>query len=239
MTWDTIGSSQRPRRGEPRMQYHQITSGERYAIAALRRQGLSVRAIARDLGRAPSTICARGARATAAARRRLPRLHGLRAHQRRGARRSRRNSALRRRGVGARRAAPRPRLEPRAGRRLAAPARAARGSATRPSTCTSGATSAPAASSGGTCGRRARSAASATAPTTRRGRLAGKRHISERPAEVETRRERRPLGDRHGDGQRARPQQRGHPGRARHRLPRSWASSRATAPRRRRRAASS
>jgi transposase, IS30 family len=37
-------------------QYRQITSGERYAIAALRRQGLSVRAIARDLGRAPSTI---------------------------------------------------------------------------------------------------------------------------------------------------------------------------------------
>jgi len=38
------------------MQYHQITSGERYAIAALRRQGLSARTIARDLGRAPSTI---------------------------------------------------------------------------------------------------------------------------------------------------------------------------------------
>ena len=38
------------------MQYHQITSGERYAIAALRRQGLSARAIARDLGRAPSTV---------------------------------------------------------------------------------------------------------------------------------------------------------------------------------------
>jgi IS30 family transposase len=38
------------------MQYHQITSGERYAIAALRRQGCSSRAIARDLGRAPSTI---------------------------------------------------------------------------------------------------------------------------------------------------------------------------------------
>jgi IS30 family transposase len=39
------------------MQYHQITSGERYAIAALRRQGLSARAIARSLGRAPSSIC--------------------------------------------------------------------------------------------------------------------------------------------------------------------------------------
>jgi transposase, IS30 family len=38
------------------MQYRQITSEERYAIAALRRQGYSARAIARDLGRAPSTI---------------------------------------------------------------------------------------------------------------------------------------------------------------------------------------
>jgi IS30 family transposase len=38
------------------MQYRQITSGERYAIAALRRQGLSLRAIARDLARAPSTL---------------------------------------------------------------------------------------------------------------------------------------------------------------------------------------
>ena len=38
------------------MQYRQITSGERYAIAALRRRGLSLRAIARDLRRAPSTI---------------------------------------------------------------------------------------------------------------------------------------------------------------------------------------
>lgn len=44
------------------MQYHQITSGERYAIAALRRQGLSARAIARDLGRAPSSICREVAR---------------------------------------------------------------------------------------------------------------------------------------------------------------------------------
>ena len=38
------------------MQYRQITSGERYAIAALRRQGHSLRAIARDLRRAPSSI---------------------------------------------------------------------------------------------------------------------------------------------------------------------------------------
>ena len=44
------------------MQYHQITSGERYAIAALRRQGLSLRAIASNLGRAPSSVCREVAR---------------------------------------------------------------------------------------------------------------------------------------------------------------------------------
>jgi len=38
------------------MKYRQITSGERYAIAALRRQGHSLSVIARNLGRAPSTI---------------------------------------------------------------------------------------------------------------------------------------------------------------------------------------
>lgn len=38
------------------MKYRQITSSERYAIAALRRQGYSLFVIARDLGRAPSTI---------------------------------------------------------------------------------------------------------------------------------------------------------------------------------------
>jgi transposase, IS30 family len=38
------------------MQYHQITSGERYAIAALRRRGLSTRTIAAELARSPSTI---------------------------------------------------------------------------------------------------------------------------------------------------------------------------------------
>lgn len=38
------------------MQYHQITSGERYAIAALRRQKLSVRAIGAELGRSASTV---------------------------------------------------------------------------------------------------------------------------------------------------------------------------------------
>lgn len=38
------------------MKYHQITSGERYAIAALRKRGLSIREIARELGRAHTTI---------------------------------------------------------------------------------------------------------------------------------------------------------------------------------------
>jgi IS30 family transposase len=38
------------------MKYRQITSGERYAIAALRRRGLSAREIARELGRAHTTI---------------------------------------------------------------------------------------------------------------------------------------------------------------------------------------
>ena len=38
------------------MKYRQITSSERYAIAALRRRGLSVREIAAELERSPSTI---------------------------------------------------------------------------------------------------------------------------------------------------------------------------------------
>jgi IS30 family transposase len=38
------------------LKYRQITSGERYAIGALRRRGLSARAIATELGRAHTTI---------------------------------------------------------------------------------------------------------------------------------------------------------------------------------------
>lgn len=38
------------------MTYHQITSGERYMLSALRKQGLSASQIARELGRHPSTI---------------------------------------------------------------------------------------------------------------------------------------------------------------------------------------
>jgi transposase, IS30 family len=38
------------------MKYRQITSGERYVIVALKKQGLSLSAIARHMGRSPSTI---------------------------------------------------------------------------------------------------------------------------------------------------------------------------------------
>jgi IS30 family transposase len=38
------------------MKYRQITSHERYVIQALRKEGLTLSAIARHLGRAPSTI---------------------------------------------------------------------------------------------------------------------------------------------------------------------------------------
>ena len=38
------------------MSYHQLTSEERYALSALRKQGLSQAAIGRTLGRHPSTI---------------------------------------------------------------------------------------------------------------------------------------------------------------------------------------
>jgi IS30 family transposase len=38
------------------MKYRQITSGERYAIAALRKRRLSIRAIAAELGRSPATV---------------------------------------------------------------------------------------------------------------------------------------------------------------------------------------
>jgi IS30 family transposase len=38
------------------MSYHQLASEERYALSALRRQGLSPAAISRALGRHPSTI---------------------------------------------------------------------------------------------------------------------------------------------------------------------------------------
>ena len=39
------------------MTYHQLTSGERYMLAALRRQGLNKSQIARSLGRHRSTVC--------------------------------------------------------------------------------------------------------------------------------------------------------------------------------------
>src|SRR5215213_7834100 len=39
------------------MTYHQLTSGERYMLAALRRQGCNQSQIARELGRHRSTVC--------------------------------------------------------------------------------------------------------------------------------------------------------------------------------------
>src|ERR1051326_5785891 len=39
------------------MTYHQLTSGERYMLAALRKQGLNQSEMARALGRHRSTIC--------------------------------------------------------------------------------------------------------------------------------------------------------------------------------------
>jgi IS30 family transposase len=72
------------------MQYRQITSGERYAIAALRRQGLSLRAIARDLRRAPSTLSREVARNRSSQGRYTPTKADSYAHARR--RRSRRGS---------------------------------------------------------------------------------------------------------------------------------------------------
>jgi len=72
------------------MQYHQITSGERYAIAALRRRGLSLRAIARDLRRAPSTLSRELARNRSSQGRYTPTKAESYAHARR--RRSRRGS---------------------------------------------------------------------------------------------------------------------------------------------------
>lgn len=47
------------------MRYRQLTTDERYRIAAARRQGLNQAAIARELGRAPSTICREIARNSA------------------------------------------------------------------------------------------------------------------------------------------------------------------------------
>ena len=39
------------------MTYHQLTPGERYMLAALRRQGCTQSQVARELGRHRSTVC--------------------------------------------------------------------------------------------------------------------------------------------------------------------------------------
>ena len=72
------------------MKYRQITSGERYAIAALRKRKLSIRAIAAELGRSPSTISREVRRNLSTQRRYSPPKADSYAVARR--RRSRRNS---------------------------------------------------------------------------------------------------------------------------------------------------
>ena len=47
------------------MRYRQLTTDERYRIAAARRQGLKQGEIARELGRSPSTVCREIARNSA------------------------------------------------------------------------------------------------------------------------------------------------------------------------------
>ena len=54
MVWETVGSSLPPSKGEP--MYSQITQEERYVIAAMGSRRCSIREIARELGRSPSTI---------------------------------------------------------------------------------------------------------------------------------------------------------------------------------------
>ena len=73
--------------------YHQLTSEERYALATLRRQGYTLRGIARALDRAPSTI----SREIRRNRRRDGRYRAFTADQRARARRSRsrRNQRIR------------------------------------------------------------------------------------------------------------------------------------------------
>ncbi len=73
--------------------YRQITSSERYVIQALKKEGLSRRAIARHLGRSPSTICRELSRNLSSQGRYTP----FKADQRTRARRSRcrRNSRFR------------------------------------------------------------------------------------------------------------------------------------------------
>ena len=72
------------------MKYRQITSGERYAIAALRKRKLSIRAIAAELDRSPSTISREVRRNLSTQRRYSPPKADSYAVARR--RRSRRNS---------------------------------------------------------------------------------------------------------------------------------------------------
>ncbi len=64
------------------MNYRQLTSEERYMLAALRRQGFNQAQIARSLGRHRSTVCREVGRNCTRADGRNPRLHRSGAHQR-------------------------------------------------------------------------------------------------------------------------------------------------------------
>ena len=167
------------------MSYHQITSGERYMISALRRQGLNQSDIARHLGRHRSTIsrefkrnCARydGAYRPSIA---IERTSGRRS-------RSRRNRQF---------ADEHWRLVVRLLRQQWSPEQISGvydsttscGLATKPSTATSGPTSNKEAPSTNTCVAPASNAANVTEATTGRGRIAGKRHISQRPLSADNR----------------------------------------------------
>ena len=183
------------------MQYHQITSGERYAIAALRRQGLSVARHRPRPRQGALDDLPRGGEEPPQPRRRLPRLHRLRAHAARGA-----------------------------GARAATATSASRSGRSSSSSSRLDWSPEQVAGwlrrhellaisyetiylhvwrdkgAGGELWRHMRQAGKKRRKRygahDSRGRLAGKRHISERPAEVEGSARRRPLGDRHGHGRR-------------------------------------
>lgn len=131
--------------------YHQLTSGERYALSALRRQGCTQAEIARAMCRHPSTISREVRRNRSRDGRYRPPVADDFARRRRS--RSRRNQHFT--------------IDDWAVRSpVDSGRRASSGSVTRPSTAASGTTSAGAACFTFTYGVRTSSAASATAATT-------------------------------------------------------------------------
>ena len=219
-----------PEKGAPQMQYHQITSGERYAIAALRRQGLLVAGHRPRPGQGALDDLPRGGaeppQPTAATAPSPP--ASARAARRR---RSRRGSHFGAAGVGAGRAA----ASTSTGARSRSPAGCARHELLAISYETIYLYVWRDKRAGGELWRHMRQAGKQRRKRygayDSRGRLAGKRHISERPAEVEAR---SVVGHWEIDtvkGDEPGAAQRGHPGRARDRLPRG---RQARAPQRRR-----